>query len=75
MGRSDRAYLSFDRAGYWLEDLAGLAATENLRNKAVILDDGTLRETLRVFVFCMSIFCGRKPAREFLRFPNPKLTT
>lgn len=44
-------------------------------NKAVILDyDGTLRETLGGLVFCMSIFCGRQPPREFLGFLNPQLT-
>ena len=37
MGRSDRAHAGFHRAGYLLEELAGLAPTENLRNDCFVL--------------------------------------
>ena len=37
MGRSDRAHAGFYRAGYLLEDLAGLAPTENLRSDCFVL--------------------------------------
>jgi len=37
MGRSDRAHAGFHRAGYLLEDLAGLAPTENLRSDCFVL--------------------------------------
>ena len=37
MGRSDRAHAGFYRAGYLLEDLAGLAATENLLSDCFVL--------------------------------------
>jgi len=37
MGRSDRAHADFYRAGYLLEDLALLAATENLRSDCFVL--------------------------------------
>ena len=37
MGRSDRAHAGFHRAGYLLEDLAGLAPTENLRCDCFVL--------------------------------------
>ena len=37
MGRSDRAHAGFYRAGYLLEDLAGLAATQNLRSDCFVL--------------------------------------
>ena len=40
MGRSDRAHAGFYRAGYLLEDLAGLAATENLRSDCFVLGHG-----------------------------------
>lgn len=37
MGRSDRGHAGFHLAGYLLEDLAGLAATENLRSDCFVL--------------------------------------
>ncbi len=37
MSRSDRAHAGFHRAGYLLEDLAGLAPTENLRSDCFVL--------------------------------------
>ena len=37
MGRSDRAHAGFHLAGYLLEELAGLAATENLRSDYFVL--------------------------------------
>ena len=36
-GCSDRAHATFHRAGDWLEDLAGVAATENLRSDCFVL--------------------------------------
>ena len=41
MGRSDRVHAGFYLAGYLLEDLASLAATENLRS-----DNGKLQDEL-----------------------------
>ena len=37
MGRSNRVQAGFYREGYLLEDLAGLAATENLRSDCFVL--------------------------------------
>ena len=37
MGRSDRAHAGFYRAGYLLEDLAGLAPTEKLLSDCFVL--------------------------------------